>query len=179
LKRRATLRRRGSTGNQCVRLRRAVAADLPAITDIYNEAILTTTATFDTKPQTVRQRTAWFREHGKRYPIIVAHSNGRVIGWACVSAWSDRAAYKDTGETSFYVRSEFRGRGVGRKLKLAIIAAARRKGFRSLIARVANGSDASLHLNKATGYEHVGTLKKVGYKFGRLLDVHILQKMLK
>ena len=102
-----------------------------------------------------------------------------MVGWACVSPWSDRAAYKETGETSFYVHSEFRGHGIGRKLKLAIISAARRQGFRSLIARVADGSDASLHLNKATGYEHVGTLKQAGYKFGRLVDVHILQKMLK
>jgi L-amino acid N-acyltransferase YncA len=179
LKRRSTLRVRDAVNHEAVRLRRAVRADLPSITKIYNEAILTTTATFDTKPQTVRQGAAWFRKHGKRHPIIVAEVDGAVIGWACLSPWSDREAYKITGETSFYVYSKFRGRGIGRKLKRSIIAEARRLGFRSLIARVADGSDASLHLNEATGFEHIGTLKQVGRKFGRLLDVHILQKMLR
>jgi L-amino acid N-acyltransferase YncA len=179
LKRRSTLRVRDAVNDEAVRLRRAVRADLSSITKIYNEAILTTTATFDTKPQTVRQRIAWFRKHDKRHPIVVAQVDGEVVGWACLSPWSERAAYKDTGETSFYVYSKFRGRGIGRKLKKAIIAEARRLGFRSLIAQVADGSDASLHLNEATGFEHAGTLKQVGRKFGRLLDVHILQKMLK
>jgi L-amino acid N-acyltransferase YncA len=179
LKRCSTLRARDAVNDEPVRLRRAVRADLPTITKIYNEAILTTTATFDTQSQTVRERAAWFRKHGRRHPIIVAQIGGEVVGWACISAWSDREGYKDTAETSFYVHSKFRGRGIGRKLKRAIIAEARRLGFRCLIARVANGSAASLHLNKVTGFEHVGTLKQVGRKFGKLVDVHILQKILK
>jgi L-amino acid N-acyltransferase YncA len=162
-----------------VKFRLAVRADLPAITRIYNEAVLTTTATFDTKPQTTRERTAWFCKHGGRYPILVAQIDREVVGWACLSPWSNREAYKITGETSFYVHSKFRGRGIGRKLKMAVIKEARRLGFRSLIARVADGSETSLHLNRAAGFELVGTLKKVGEKFGQLLDVHILQKTLR
>lgn len=161
-----------------VKLRRATRADLPAITKIYNEAIRTTTATFDTKRQTIRQRSVWFRTHGKRHPIIVAQVGGQIVGWACVSLWSDREAYNITGETSFYVDSKFRGYGIGRRLKEAIIDEARHQGFRSLIARVAEGSSISLHLNRVTGFKHVGTLKQVGKKFGKFLDVHILQKML-
>jgi L-amino acid N-acyltransferase YncA len=161
-----------------VRLRPAIRTDLPAITRIYNEAILTTTATFDTKPQTIRERAVWFNKHGGHYPVLVAQIGREVVGWACLSPWSDRDGYKITGETSFYVHSKFRRRGIGRKLKLAIIEEARRLGFRSLIARVADGSDASLHLNRAAGFELVGTLKQVGEKFGRLLDVHVLQKTL-
>jgi phosphinothricin acetyltransferase len=76
------------------------------------------------------------------------------------------------------VKSEFRGRGIGRKLKQATIEEARRLEFHTLIARVAEGSEASLHLNESFGFFHVGTMKEVGRKFGRLLDVHILQKML-
>ena len=161
-----------------IRIRRAVRADLPVITVIYNEAILTTTATFDIKPQTIRKRLAWFRAHGRRYPIIVAEMKGDVVGWASISPWSDRAAYDVTGETSFYVKSEFRGRGIGRKLKRAIVDEARRSGFHSLIARVADDSKVSLHLNGVAGFKHVGTLKEVGRKFGKLLDVHVLQKIL-
>jgi phosphinothricin acetyltransferase len=164
--------------NSTVEIRRADAADLPAITEIYNEAILTTTATFDTETKTAAERTEWFQSHDEHHPILVAVLDGRVVGWASLSKWSDRCAYADTAETSFYVKSEYRGRGVGRQLKAAIIDAARLSRFHSLIARVAEASHESLHLNEEFGFVHVGTLKEVGRKFGRLLDVHILQKML-
>jgi len=95
-----------------------------------------------------------------------------------VVEWSDRCAYDGTAETTFYVKSEYRGIGIGRRLKAEIIGQARRLGFHSLIARVAEGSHASLHLNQEFGFEMIGTLRQVGRKFGRLLDVHILQKML-
>lgn len=80
-------------------------------------------------------------------------------------------------ETSFYVKEEHRGQGIGRQLKEAVIEEARRSGFHTLLARVAEGSEASLHLNQACGFQHVGTIKEVGRKFGRLLDVHLLQLM--
>lgn len=95
-----------------------------------------------------------------------------------MTRWSDRQAYDDTGETSFYVASESRGQGIGRQLKVAIIAEARRLGFHSLIARVAEGSGESLHINESVGFTRVGLLKEVGMKFGRRLGVHILQLML-
>ena len=162
-----------------IQIRRANVTDLEAITAIYNEAILTTTATFDTEPKLVDDRLPWFEAHDARHPILVAEIDGRIVGWASLSRWSDRAAYDDTAETSFYVGSESRGRGIGRQLKQAIIDEATALGFHTLIARVAEGSNESLHLNESFGFFHVGTLKQVGRKFGRLLDVHILQKMLR
>lgn len=159
-------------------IRRAELTDLPEVTEIYNEAILTTTATFDTEPKTADERLDWFRRHDERHPVVVAILDGQVIGWASLGKWSDRRAYDDTAETSFYVKSEFRGRGIGRRLKEAIIAEARRLRFHTLVARVAEGSEASLHLNESCGFVRVGTLREVGRKFGRLLDVHILQKIL-
>lgn len=160
-------------------IRRAGRGDVPAITDIYNEAIRSTTATFDTETKSIDDRMAWFDSHGEKHPVLVAERDGRVVGWASLSRWSDRCAYDDTAETSFYVAPEFRGRGIGRALKAATIAEARRLGFHTLIARVAEGSDASLHLNREAGFELVGTLRQVGMKLGRRLDVHILQLMLK
>jgi phosphinothricin acetyltransferase len=160
-------------------IRRASLHDLEAITEIYNEAILTTTATFDTEPKTVAERRTWLEAHDQRHPVLVAVVDGRVVGWASLSKWSDRPAYDDTAETSFYVKSEYRGQGVGRRLKAAIIEEAQRLGLHTLIARVAGESNESLHLNQSFGFELVGTLKEVGCKFGRRLDVHILQKMLK
>lgn len=76
-------------------IRRAELADLPAITDVYNEAIVTTTATFDTEPKTVEQRQEWFRSHDERHPIFVAVLDSRVVGWASISRWSERAASAD------------------------------------------------------------------------------------
>ena len=102
----------------------------------------------------------------------------RVVGWASLSRFSDRSAYDETAETSFYVESSLRGRGIGRALKAAIIAEARRNGFHTLLARVAEGSDASRHLNRTFGFVEVGTLKEVGRKFGRRLDVHLMQLLL-
>jgi L-amino acid N-acyltransferase YncA len=167
-----------TNANASVTIRCAESGDLEAITAIYNEAILTTTATFDTETKTVAERTEWFRSHDERHPVLVADVAGQVVGWSSITKWSDRKAYDDTAETSFYVKAEYRGRGIGRKLKQATLDQAQRLGFHTLIARVAEGSNESLHLNESFGFHHVGTLKQVGRKFGRLLDVHILQKML-
>jgi L-amino acid N-acyltransferase YncA len=159
-------------------IRTAEFSDLDAISEIYNEAVLTTTATFDTEPKTRSEQLAWFQDHDARHPILAAVLDGKVVGWASLSKWSGRCAYADTAETSFYVKSEYRGQGIGRKLKGAIIDQARRLKFHSLISRVAQSSKESLHLNECFGFVHVGTLKEVGRKFDKLLDVNIFQKML-
>jgi phosphinothricin acetyltransferase len=159
-------------------IRRAEPNDAASIADIYNEAILTTTATFDTEPKSVEDRAQWLDAHDERHPVLVAVAEGKVVGWASLSNWSDRHAYDDTAETSFYVLSTHRGRGIGRRLKDAIIEEARQLWYHTLIARVAEGSHESIHLNECAGFMQVGTLKEVGRKFGKLLDVHIMQKML-
>jgi L-amino acid N-acyltransferase len=159
-------------------IRRAELRDLESICQIYNEAILSSTATFDTEPSSPEERRIWFVSHNDRYPILVAELQGKIAGWAALTRFSDRPAYDGTAETSFYVASEYRGRGIGWKLKEALIEEARRIGFHTLIARVAEGSKASLVLNRRAGFVLIGTMKEVGYKFGQWLDVHVLQKML-
>jgi phosphinothricin acetyltransferase len=164
--------------NCVITIRPALLSDAAAIAEIYNEAILTTTATFDTEPKSVAERTKWLEGHDARHPVIVAMVESRAVGWAALSQWSDRPAYDRTAETSFYVQSAYRGRGIGRQLKNAIVGEALRLGYHTLIARVAQGSVESIHLNKSVGFVHVGTLKEVGRKFDRWLDVHIMQKIL-
>ena len=148
---------------------------MPALAAIYNEAVLTTTATFDVEPKSLAERTDWLKSRSERHPVLVAEIDGAVVGYAALSRWSDRAAYDDTAETALYVHSSHRDRGIGRALNAAIIGEARRLGFHSLLARITADSAASLHLHQSAGFIAVGTLREVGRKFGRLLDVHILQ----
>ncbi|MBE3577972.1 MAG: N-acetyltransferase [Limnochordales bacterium] len=159
-------------------LRRAERADIPFIRDIYNDAILNTTATFDYEPKTMAEMERWYDEHDERHPILVAVVGGRVCGWTSLSRWSDRAAYDGTVELSVYVHRDYRGQGIGRKLMAAILAEGRRLGLHTVISRIEGGNAASIHLHTALGFRMVGVMKEVGYKFGRWLDVAIMQLML-
>lgn len=158
-------------------IRRATLADLKAITEIYNEAVLTTNATFDTEPRSVADQQVWFYAHGSRYPILVAQLDRRVSGWASLSKWSDRCAYADTAEISLYVSAACRGQGIGKALMAAIIQAGKTAGLHTIVARIAAGNEASIHLCQAAGFEHIGVMREVGRKFGRLLDVSLMQKI--
>jgi phosphinothricin acetyltransferase len=158
-------------------IRQATLRDLDAITEIYNEAILKTVATFDTKPKNTKEQKRWFQDHGDRHPILVAEQDNCIAGWASLSRWSDRCAYTDTAEISFYVKEEYQGKGIGRKLIETIVTEGQVAGLHTLIARIAEGNQVSVHLAESTGFKHVGTMKEVGRKFGRLLDVHVMQKI--
>lgn len=158
-----------------VMLRTASIHDVPAIRNIYNQAILTTAATFDTEPKTLVNRQQWFAEHDERHPVIIAESEGVIAGWAALTRYSERHAYDDTAEIAVYVEASFRGKGIGRKLADEIIRLGKEAGLHTLISRIAEGNEASLRLTESLGFSHVGTMKEVGRKFGRLLDVEILQ----
>jgi len=158
-------------------IRPATQTDLPAITEIYNEAILNTAATFDTQPKSLQEQEQWFASHDARHPVLVAEQDGTIVGWASLSAWSDRCAYADTAEASVYVRKEYRGKGVGRLLSVALLEAGEKAGLHTVIARITGGNEASLRLAQSAGFELVGTMKEVGRKFGRLHNVHLLQRI--
>ncbi len=158
-------------------IRKASLGDLAAITEIYNQAILKTTATFDTEPKSLEEQKEWFENHSPKYPVLVAEEDGQVIGWASLSKWSDRCAYSDTAEISLYVSEKERGRGIGRELLEAIIKEGEKSGLHSIIARIAEGNDMSIHLHRSVGFEQIGIMKEVGRKFGRLLDIYLMQKI--
>ena len=161
-----------------VTIRHAESSDAGVIADIYNEAVRSTTASFDTEPQSEETRRCWLESHDSRHPVFVAEVAQRVVGWAALTKWSDRPAYDGTVESSFYVSEPYQGRGIGRALKERLVSEARRLGFHSILSRAAQGSDASIHLNEAMGFQHIGTMKEVGLKFGQRLDVHMMQLML-
>lgn len=156
-------------------IRPAAIRDIGAITAIYNEEVRTSTSTFDTLVRSEDERLAWLLAHDARHPVVVAEWNGQVVGWAALSRWSDRKAYDDTAESSFYVHQAYRGRGFGRRLKEHILAEGRRLGLHAVIARVSEGNLASLHINASCGFVQIGVLKQVGHKFGQRLDVHLMQ----
>jgi L-amino acid N-acyltransferase YncA len=158
-------------------IRPATPEDLPAITEIYNQAVAHTVATFDTEEKSVEDRRAWFGQHGPNHPVFVAESNGTIAGWAALSPWSNRPAYAGTAEGSIYVREGCQGEGLGRRLSETIITAGREAGLHTLIARIAEGNDASLHLAESMGFQHIGVMKEVGFKFGRWLNVVMMQLM--
>ena len=160
-------------------IRKVELSDLAAITDIYNQAILNTTATFDTNTKTAEEQKTWFDKHDEKYPILVGLDNNQIVGWASMSAWSDRCAYADTAEISLYVSEIERGKGIGRKLTEAILKAGKEAGLHTAIARIAQGNDVSIHLAESLGFKHIGVMKEVGKKFGKLLDVYLMQIIFK
>jgi L-amino acid N-acyltransferase len=156
-------------------IRLATEADLPAVREIYNHYVHTSTATFQLEPDTEAERQAWFRSRGEKHPANVAVSGGKIVGWASLSAWKERAAYDRTVEASVYVRAGFEHRGIGRTLLVDLIDRARALGHRVVIGGACTEHPASIALQASLGFVPVGTFRSVGYKFGRCLDVTYLQ----
>ncbi|CAG7624507.1 L-methionine sulfoximine/L-methionine sulfone acetyltransferase [Paenibacillus solanacearum] len=159
-------------------IRLAVSSDLPQILDIYNDAILHTVATFDTVPRTLEQQEQWFEQHGAAYPVLVAEQDGAVVGWASANRYSDRLAYARTAELSLYVREGQRGQGIGKALFERLLAESKAAGLHTVLSRIVEGNDNSIHIHHVYGFDTVGTMREVGFKFGRLLNVVLLQKIL-
>ncbi len=163
---------------QAVKITGATGRHLPEITSIYNEAILNTTATFDFEPKTMEEQRRWMEEHDDRHPIIVAILGDSVVGWGSLSRFSDRCGYQATVEDSVYVRREFRGKGIGTMILRKLVDEARRAGHHAIIARLDAANHVSIALHRKMGFQEVGRLKEVGFKFGRWLDVVVMENLL-
>lgn len=153
--------------------------DLETVNAIYNREVLESTATFDTVPMSPETRAAWFHEHqSPRTPAIVAEDDAQTLGWACLSPWSSRCAYARAAEVSVYVHHHHRGRGAGKALLAELVARASAAGLGVLLARVVAEQTASLRLHEALGFTRIGTMRRVGEKHGRILDVELLDRHL-
>ncbi len=161
------------------RTRLAERRDAEALRDIYNVEVLESTVTFDLVPRSLAEQVAWIDEHAGGHPAIVAVSDDdRVAGFASLSPYRPRPAYAPTVEDSVYVQRDRRGDGVGRLLLGDLVELARSHGFHSAIGRIVGGHEASIALHRACGFEEVGRERQVGRKFGRWLDVVLMQRML-
>ena len=159
-------------------VRDATEADVPEIREIYNEAILNTTATFDIEPRSMEDRLAWFRETRFQHAVIVAEEVGNVVAWGTLRPYHARAAYRFTAEDSVYVHHDRRGQGVGSVILARLIEIALERAFHSVMAGVSEGNPASERLHASFGFTPIGTEREVGYKFERWLDVGWWQLML-
>ena len=154
-----------------VQIRLAGSEDLAAINDIYNYYVLHSTCTYQELPEPMEGREKWFADHGPRHPVIVAEMDGRIVGWGSLSAYHVRSAYRHTVENSVYVHHEFHRRGIGSVILADLIERARAIGHRAIIAGIDGDQQASVKLHEKFGFERVGHLKELGFKFGRWLDV--------
>ena len=148
-----------------------------AILEIYNEAIVNSTALYDYKTRSADSMVAWFKDkESGRYPVIGAESDdGALLGFATYGMWRVRPAYKYTVEHSLYVHKTCRGRGIGDALLRAIVEAAKEQGYHVLVGGIDAENAASIKLHLKHGFVHSGTVKQSGFKFGRWLDVSFYQ----
>jgi L-amino acid N-acyltransferase YncA len=161
-------------------IRDAVPADAEACAAIYAPHVLTGTATFEIEPPAAAAmavRIAAVQASG--WPWLVATSGDEVIGYASACQFRDRAAYRHTGETSIYLHPDRLRQGIGGQLLEALVARAAARGARQLVAVIGDSANlASIGLHGRHGFERVGLLRDVGFKFGRWLDVVYMQRSL-
>ena len=160
-------------------IRDAEPADLPTIADIYNREVASSLATLDTEPMSGDRLERFGRAHSvDRFPLRVGEVGGVVIGWASLSPWSDRCGYARAAEVSVYVAESARGRGWGRALLEDLENCARSLGTAVLLARIVAGRETSLALHRKLGFAEIGVMRRVGAKFGQIVDVVLLDKHL-
>ena len=154
-------------------------ADLPAVLEIYNDIILTTTAVYSEEPHTLQMRQAWFNERkAAGFPVIVTEENGVITGFGTYGHFRAWPCYRFTVEHSLYVQMHHRGKGISKILLTYLITQAKKAGMHALIAGIDSDNAASLHLHRSIGFEQVAHFKEVGFKFGRWLDLLFLELLL-
>lgn len=159
-------------------VRDAIEADLREMAEIYNYAILNTTATFDTVPKTVGQWRELLSHASDAYPMIVATVDGQVVGWGALKPLIDRPAARFSTENAVYVDPSCHGKGIGTALMEVLIERARQNGYHAIIAFVVSGNQASERLHEKLGFERVGLMREVGSKFNQWLDLIVYEKLI-
>ena len=161
-----------------VSVRFAASGDAEAIRSIYNVEVTESTVTFDLVPRTLDEQLAWLAEHDGVHPAVVAELDGEVVGFGSLAPYRSRPAYSTTVEDSVYVRRDRRGLGCGRTILSELVRLATLHGFHAMMARIVGGHEASIGLHRSCGFELVGVEREVGRKFGRWLDVALMQRLL-
>ncbi|CAM3746664.1 Phosphinothricin N-acetyltransferase [Vibrio aerogenes CECT 7868] len=159
-----------------MKIREARPEDAGEFVSIYNYYVENTTISFEEaciSADTMRQRIAKVAKAG--LPWLVAESDGVVIGYAYVSPWHDRSAYRFTVESSVYVSRDVRGKGTGKHLYLALIERLEKTPVRHIMGVVALPNERSVGLHETLGFRKIGEMKEIGFKFNRLITVSLWQ----
>ena len=157
----------------------AARAQLPEIRDIYNEVIRNSTAVFSDVEVTLENREAWF--DAKRvagFPVLAAADSSGVVGFGTFGEFRSWPGYRHTVEHSVHVRADYRGRGAGRALVQALLQEAARMQKHVMIAGIDAKNVTSISLHETLGFQTVGELKEVAFKFGRWLDLKFMQRLI-
>jgi len=158
-------------------IRLATQDDLPIINNIYNHYVTHSTCTYQLTPSTGGERQQWFDKHPAEFPATVAQtSNGEIIGWASLSPFHPRPGWRFTVEDSIYVHHAHHRKGIGKALLLDLMQRSDALGYRNLVGIISADQAGSIALHRAAGFEEVGRLPHVGFKFDQWLDVVYLQR---
>jgi L-amino acid N-acyltransferase YncA len=163
-----------------VKIRTALPADLPTITEIYEHAVLYGTATFELIPPDLADMTRRFEALANGgFPYLVAAQDGCPVGYAYAGPYRPRPAYRFTVENSIYLSPSVHRRGIGLRLLHRLIEECERRGYRQMIAVIGDSANAgSIGVHAACGFQMIGTHPNVGLKFGRWLDTVMMQRAL-
>ncbi|MBV9770895.1 MAG: N-acetyltransferase [Bryobacterales bacterium] len=160
-------------------IRDAVEDDFAAITAIYNDVLLTSTAIYSEQPATLADRISWWRSRNAlNYPTLVACDGNTVIGFASFGDFRSSPGYRFTVEHTVHVCASMRGRGAGSELLKVLISRAAALGKHAMIGGIDAENEASLRFHERLGFERVAHLKEVGFKFGRFLDLIFVQLLI-
>lgn len=162
-----------------INIRNAVDNDLQEILDIYNDTILNTTAVFQYEVHTIEMRNQWFAQKQKdRFPVFVAVEDNVVVGFSTFGPFRAWQGYKYSAEHSIYVEKKYRGKGIGKMLLQPLIDEARKMNMHTIIVGIDADNKTSIAFHKQFGFEEVGYIKEVGWKFERWLDLVFMQLIL-
>lgn len=159
-------------------IRPATREDAEAILDIYNEAVLTTTASADCIPRSLERQLEWFDMREREGLPTIVFDEGGVLGYGSLDPYAAKDGYRFTVVNSVYVAEAARRRGIGHRLLEALVEEARARGFRTIVAKIADENDASLRLHERLGFVESGRLPEVIYKFDRWIGVVFMRKRL-
>jgi phosphinothricin acetyltransferase len=155
-------------------IRNATEADVPAITEIFNQGVEDGLATLD-PTHTVEQRMAWFQTHGPTEPVLVAEDNGKVVAWASLSKYSPRLCYDSVKELSIYVGRPWRGRGLGGVVMDRLMDTARHAGVHKVILFCLPANKSAVALYHRQGFRDVGVFHHHGHKDGVWHDILVME----
>jgi L-amino acid N-acyltransferase YncA len=160
-------------------IRAAVASDLAAILAIYNDVIEHSTAVYCDDPVSLSDREQWFAGRMQQgYPVLVAEVEGQVVGYASFGDFRGYPGFRYTVEHSVHLSATCRGQGIGSALLMALLPLARKLGKHVMVAGIDASNQGSIRFHQRLGFSEVGRMPEVGFKFGRWLDLVLMQRSL-